>query len=40
MSLLLKLVVAMAVLTWASLMMASAIRTRGWGEKALIKGSP
>jgi uncharacterized MAPEG superfamily protein len=37
MTMLLKSVVAMAVVTWASLMMASAIRTRGWGEKALIK---
>lgn len=33
---LMKLVLAMAVLTWMSLMAASAIRSRGWGTRALI----
>jgi uncharacterized MAPEG superfamily protein len=37
MSTLMKLVLSMAVLTWLNLMLASAIRTRGWGPGGIMK---
>ena len=37
MSTLMKLVLSMAVLTWLSLMAASAIRSRGWGSRAILE---
>jgi uncharacterized MAPEG superfamily protein len=36
MSILMKLVLSMAVLTWFSLVMASAIRWRGWGSRGIL----
>ncbi len=37
MSTLMKWVVATAILTWLSLMMASAIRARGWGSRGVLE---
>jgi uncharacterized MAPEG superfamily protein len=37
MSTLMKLVLSMAVLTWLSLMTASAVRARGWGSRAIME---
>jgi uncharacterized MAPEG superfamily protein len=37
MSTLMKLVLSMVVLTWLGLMAASAIRSRGWGSRAILE---